>query len=187
MAKAALLASAPALASPDQRIRMPRSRRRKRGHSPDPVGACLRCSRRPLNGFHLKSSCARTKKAGSSSFVGVGLSSVPRLGVAGSLQLRRSISATRTAMAALLCFLGTAADHSSFAASIVAIDHHRRCADGRFFFDNAILQLLVLLRKSAEKSSAPAHGERDARCVSICELSKLRNIVHSLTQPPWAG
>jgi hypothetical protein len=61
-------------------------------------------------------------------------------------------------MAALLCFLGTAADHSSFAASIVAIDHHRRCADGRFFFDNAILQLLVLLRKSAEKSLAPAHG-----------------------------
>jgi hypothetical protein len=61
-------------------------------------------------------------------------------------------------MAALLCFLGTAADHSSFTASIVAIDHHRRCADGRFFFDNAILQLLVLLRKSAEKSLAPAHG-----------------------------
>ena len=62
MAKAALLASAPALASPDQRIRMPRSRRRKRGHSPDPVGACLRCNRRPLNGFHLKSSCARTRR-----------------------------------------------------------------------------------------------------------------------------
>lgn len=37
----------PASASADQRIRMPRSRHRKRGHSPDPVGACLRCSRRP--------------------------------------------------------------------------------------------------------------------------------------------
>ena len=114
-----------------------------------------RC-RRPLNGFHLKSSSARTKKAGSSSSGGVGLSSAPPLGVAGSLQLRRSISAIRTAMAAPLCFLGAAADHSSFAASIVAIDHQRKCANG-FFFDNAMLQLLVLLRKSAEKSSAPAH------------------------------
>ena len=43
-----------------------------------------RC-RRLLNGFHLKSSSARTRKAGSSSSGGVGLSSAPPLGVAGSL------------------------------------------------------------------------------------------------------